>query len=68
MFGAHRPTIENSGNLTKEEIDIIFKERLTDGTLEALKVFVAFPVGTMIFSFIIERAKILRRFGIKLGL
>ena len=65
IFGAHRPTIENSGNLTEEEIDIIFKERLTDGTLEASKVFVAFPAGTMLFSFIIERGKILRRFGIK---
>ncbi|CAG5109722.1 Oidioi.mRNA.OKI2018_I69.chr2.g4224.t1.cds [Oikopleura dioica] len=68
MFGAHRPTIENSGNKTEEEIDIIFKERLTDGTLEASKVFIAFPAGTMLFSLIFEKAKIFRRFGIKQGL
>jgi Ca2+/Na+ antiporter len=65
MFKAHRPTIAASGNLTEEEIEIIFTDRITEGSQEASLLFIAFPAGVMIFSLVMEKGKIFRRFGIK---
>ena len=65
MFKAHRPTIAASGNLTEEEIEMIFTDRITEGSQEASILFIAFPAGVMILSLVMEKGKIFRRFGIK---
>ncbi|CBY10211.1 unnamed protein product [Oikopleura dioica] len=65
MFDAHRPTIAANENLTEEEIEKIFTDRLTDGSQKASLIFIAFPAGVMIISLVMEKGKIFRRFGIK---
>jgi len=65
MFDAHRPTIAANGNLTEEEIEKIFTDRLTDGSQKASLIFITFPAGVMIISLVMEKGKIFRRFGIK---